>query len=1136
MISLINCLSLNVGTSASLAGVSTIIEFEKVDIVFLQEVRITGEQIECLLRGFKAVANVDHEDSSRPGVALAWRQELPVQNVCNLVMCRLQIASLGSVKLLNIYAPSGSSKKTERHLFYTEDVFPALQVHSHIPLIWAGDYNCVLHSVDLEDGKGFMSKKCPALSEIVVSSKLIDPFRTLFPHKREFTFFRPGCAASRLDRFYISKYLESSIVSATHIPSLSDHSAVKLCLSLNIDTVSSTKFTNKSYWKLNTAILKEENFITSFRPFWSFLLTSQDDFSDIADWWDLQAKPKIRQFCMDYSVQRKYTRDQCKKYLLASLQQSLMRKDWEEVARHKEELSTMINMDAMGLVIRSRFQQNAEEERASVYHSAKELRGKKGFVSALNINGVPENDETLIEDHILKYFNALFNGHHDSALVDTGRPFEPENRFLSQMLQDLTKMDDHDIYGMEDEITCDEIEYVLKHASLNKSPGLDGLSYEFYQTTWPLIKETFVRIIRCQLDRCRLTESNTFGATRLCSKVQGIPKVDELRPITLLNCDYKVLSKLLVLRMKPVLPKIIKSGQLCTVGKKNILFGVNNVISSVLYANMKNVGACLMSLDFFKAYDRVYLPFLIKVMEAMGFGGKFCSWVKMLHFRAKTRFILNGLSRFIEVSFSIRQGDPIAMLLYIIYVEPLLIYIEKRIVGLKIENMRQSVEAFCDDINIITSDINDLVIVDEAVKLFEKVSGAILSRNVKCKVIGFASWKNRNDWPLPYLSTVCEIKVFGVFVMNSYRCMINRNWEFRFEKLQKCLMSWSSRYLESIFQRVDVVNTFALSRIFYVASVLPLPKNVIQRIEKIVGNFVWTCNGKVLRVSLEDVKLPRNRGGLGLICVDRMGKSLRVSQLLRLLKDGDTKSLHHIDYWMGDLLADLSSNLGHSQHPRSAPSFFMSLAENVAEDMMSGTVSVSNWRQVTNRVLYNRHISLLRETKAERDLARPLLESWRKLYLPCVTSATREILYLAVHNKLPVRERTFRIGLIKDPYCSTCLETRGAFISDREHVFCSCEKVEAVWTEVRTLLESISPAILSTLTNLQMITLDIPKIVEEDTFVWIIGHYMNLVWKYVHIQGIQIGKKKVFGFLKFKYKVDQLGARRPLKRIQLLSS
>ena len=161
--------------------------------------------------------------------------------------------------------------------------------------------------------------------------------------------------------------------------------------------------------------------------------------------------------------------------------------------------------------------------------------------------------------------------------------------------------------------------------------------------------------------------------TRLVPKVKGVPSVDELRPITLLNCDYKILTKWLVKRMKPVLPKVIKSGQLCTVGKKNILFGVHNILSGIFDVKQRNSQACLLSLDFFQAYDRVYLDFLIKVMRKMNFGALFTSWISMLHEGARTRFIISGLTRAIQLLFSIRQGDPIAMLLYIIYIEPLLL-------------------------------------------------------------------------------------------------------------------------------------------------------------------------------------------------------------------------------------------------------------------------------------------------------------------------------------------------------------------------------------------------------------------------------------------------------------------------------
>jgi hypothetical protein len=76
---------------------------------------------------------------------------------------------------------------------------------------------------------------------------------------------------------------------------------------------------------------------------------------------------------------------------------------------------------------------------------------------------------------------------------------------------------------------------------------------------------------------------------------------------------------------------------------------------------------------------------------------------------------------------------------------------------------------------------------------------------------------------------VKEIKVFGVFIMNSYNDLLKRNWCYRFEKFEQSILSWSPRVLETIFQRVEVVRTFALSRIFYVASILPLPATIARK-------------------------------------------------------------------------------------------------------------------------------------------------------------------------------------------------------------------------------------------------------------------------------------------------------------------
>ena len=151
----------------------------------------------------------------------------------------------------------------------------------------------------------------------------------------------------------------------------------------------------------------------------------------------------------------------------------------------------------------------------------------------------------------------------------------------------------------------------------------------------------------------------------------------------------------------------------------------------------------------------------------MNFSQKFCKWIKMLHTGAKTRFILQGLTEAISLSFSIRQGDPLSMILYVIYIEPLLLYLERKMVGLSVGGVVQILDSFCDDVSLVTNQLSDFLVIDEAVVKFESVSGAILSQNKKCKVMGFGAWKDKVDWPLDYLETVKEIKVLGICLIHT---------------------------------------------------------------------------------------------------------------------------------------------------------------------------------------------------------------------------------------------------------------------------------------------------------------------------------------------------------------------------------
>ena len=155
--------------------------------------------------------------------------------------------------------------------------------------------------------------------------------------------------------------------------------------------------------------------------------------------------------------------------------------NWEQVARIKESLNQILNEDLMGFVVRSRFGQNLEEERASLFHAGREAKNKKNCVTSLKVDGVIRKDPLVIETEVTRYFTALFNGHHNSQLVNTGVPFVSDATNLPRLLENLTAMDEMDRDRLEEDIDIDELDVIIKECANNKAPGLDGLCYEFYK-------------------------------------------------------------------------------------------------------------------------------------------------------------------------------------------------------------------------------------------------------------------------------------------------------------------------------------------------------------------------------------------------------------------------------------------------------------------------------------------------------------------------------------------------------------------------------------------------------------------------------------------------------------------------------
>ena len=846
-------------------------------------------------------------------------------------------------------------------------------------------------------------------------------------------------------------------------------------------------------------------------------------------------KPSIRDFCILYSKTRARKKRYAIKFWYACLKICLQEKNWKEVSRIKELISNFMLEGAAGHKVRSRFKGNATGESASLFHANQEVKNnQRNSLSKLKVCNSVTDDQQAIEQEVLGFFRALFNGHHNTDLIDTGSPFVPDFSNLSSYLDEVSSLPDEISDTLSSKMELDELRYIITQCANNKTPGLDGITYEFYKAVLDTIQEDLLEVLQCQLDRNNIVESNRKGVTRLLPKVQGIPCVDELRPITLLNCDYKLLTKWFVLRMKPVLPYVIKSGQLCTVGDRNILFGVSNIVSSMARVKESRSSGCIISLDFFKAYDRVFLGFLLKVLQKMNFSSVFIAWIGMLHEGASTCFILQSLTAEIVVSFSIRQGDPLAMLLYIVYIEPFLVALERCLSGLQLRGPSlefSAVEAYCDDVNILTDNDEDFPKINQEIENFEKVSGAILSRCKKSKVMGFGKWNKRENWPLSWLACERSIKVFGIFLSDKYSEMINTNWNYRYEKVQRAIFSWSSRTLLTIQQKVEVIRIFALSRTYYVASILPLKACFVKKFESLIGKFIWKGPFSFLRVPYDELKNQKLEGGLLLPCLATMGRALLTSQCIRLLRNGNRRYVNHIDYWLGSLLGNIIPGMGTATQATVDNSYFFYLGDCLGTVLTCGLLTTNSLRTLTNRQIYLQLADFpLPKVVREALPGQNYKPVWERLYSPYLNAESKELLFLLIHNKLPVPERLFRIGMRNDSFCAFC---PGAVTADIEHFFASCVRTKDAWSWLRTRLSHlVKPGIL--VSNLDLLKLFLPSesVHAQHGMIWMIGKFVSYVWNIVFHKDSTVKLRKFIGYLKFKFKDEMLSNKPSLSHIE----
>ena len=139
-----------------------------------------------------------------------------------------------------------------------------------------------------------------------------------------------------------------------------------------------------------------------------------------------------------------------------------------------------------------------------------------------------------------------------------------------------------------------------------------------------------------------LSQLQKQGVLSLLFKKGDPENLENWSPISLLNTDYKILTRTLAIRLQKVLPKIINLDQQGYLKNRNIAFNIRQIQDVIDYIETFNIDGVILFLDFRKAFDTVDWNFLYAVLKKFGFNQSFVSWIRTIYNETTSCIMNNG--------------------------------------------------------------------------------------------------------------------------------------------------------------------------------------------------------------------------------------------------------------------------------------------------------------------------------------------------------------------------------------------------------------------------------------------------------------------------------------------------------------
>ncbi len=949
--------SLNVrglGDKVKRRGVMDWARSQAFDIILLQECYSTCDVVNQWSKEWDGICIFSHGTNHSKGVMILLKPGFDMDIKCQFVdelgryiVIKILIQGKPYV-LVNLYAPN---TMRDKQLFFRTlcNKLDEMDVSINDELILGGDWNTIqnLH-LDRKGGVGNINTKTESFTELLGQYDLIDIWRCKNENIKRFTYRRKTpLLFSRLDYYMVSNNMQDSIIAVDILPNIwSDHSAVLLTVKHSLNTKR-----GNSYWKFNSSLVEDNIYVEQLIHRIEHWKEQYESIQDKRVVWEL-IKYEIRKFTMSYCSQKKMDNKRSEeqklrelKVLEVELERHPSDDKLSEVEQLRQDIELFERNRAKGAIVRSKVQWFEEGEKSTKFFFGLEKHNYlKKYIRKLKLeNGLITTDDQRITEELKQFYSNLYK----STVTRRDLP-----AYLFPV-DAIPKITDYDKEMCEELVTIEECLEALKTFKKNKSPGNDGLTVEFYISFWPTIASCLLDSYQWAFEMGELGVSQKQAIISLLAKPgKDREMVKNWRPISLLNVDYKIITKVMSLRLQNCLADLIHPNQSGFISDRYIGESIRSIQDIMAYTDKNKLSGLLLFIDFEKAFDSVEWPFLFKVLEYYNFGNVFRKWISIFYCNISSCVMNNGHTcGYFPLERGVRQGDPLSPYLFILAIEILAIHIRQDLTvsGFTLNRLTQKITMYADDITISVRDVKSAKQVFKIIDSFSRYSGLKINRE-KSDGMWIGSQKDNPSELFGIKWPKSPIKVLGVWVSHNNDSACIANFEDKIDKLRKQLHWWKARNL-SLSGRIIIIKSIGISKFALLASLVHIPENIIRRVNTEIYNFVW--NGKSDKVKRKIVVQDKENGGLDMIDFKHYVKACKCKWIKMYMNGNDATWKYMFEYFSEkeNLGLFLRGNFETKELPKSLPLYYLDTIKSWLE------IKVHS-QELTDIIWYNKDIKI----------------------------------------------------------------------------------------------------------------------------------------------------------------------------------